>query len=439
MIKKRRRGRVYAAAALICVGLMLLSALPVSALPVPEISDVSAAYAYCAENKTEIFSQNGDEKLSPASSVKVMTALLAYEKLSDRLSQTVTVTKAMLGEVTGNNIALADGENIKISELFRALLMRGANDAANVLAVLACGSEPAFVTAMNERASELGAKSTHYTNPTGLHSDAMYTTAADTARIAAEFSRCEDLMNWSSEPKYLMGATNIRSEYTYYNRNSLISKSETIKYYSASARGMNAGQTTEAGFSVVTSAEADGLTYIIVILGGKVTESTNAAYTAAKELITYCTEGFGYITVLKSTLRSAEIPVTLSDEADTVAAVPSGELTVFLPSDTDVASEISYSVKLTYESLEAPVSEGTEVGYITVMRGDTILGSVPLVTANSVGRSGFLYALDTISRITRSRFFIAAAAAAVVLSVTYVLVTAAVRQKKANRRRRRYR
>jgi D-alanyl-D-alanine carboxypeptidase (penicillin-binding protein 5/6) len=131
---------------------------------------------------------------------------------------------------------------------------------------------------------------------------------------------------------------------------------------------------------------------------------------------------------------ASELPLELCADADYITVVPKGELRVFMESDTDPETDFLYTQKLEYESLSAPVSEGMVVGSMTISRGEEILGSVELVTANSAQASTFLHTMKLISDFTASRFFIASCIAAVAISLSYVFIKAAVLQKRKKRR-----
>ncbi len=421
--------------ALFAVLLFSAAALPAPALEEPEIAGVRAALLYNVENDRVLYSLNSSEKVYPASSVKLMTAYLAYEALSGRLEETVTVTSDMLRGVAGYRAGIEAGETLPIEGLFYTLLMRGANDSAYILAHLVSGSVDAFVEKMNETAAELGMKDTRYANPGGMHEAAMVTTAADTMKIARAFSENEKLLEISDTVKYNFRRAGESTGVAIYNKNALISKVSTTAYYYEPARGMNYGSTEESGITVTSCARSGGLTYLCVVIGGREDPATGAdtACDAARKLLRYGVEGFAYKTLVDPDTPVCELPVTLSAKTDFVMLLPKETITVFLPSDVNEAEEITYSHRLTEASLEAPVVRGTPAGYLNVYyKGDQI-GTVELITGDDVERNEFLNVLEQIKRISRGRFFKAALISAAVLTLVYVLAVAAIRRKRARR------
>ncbi|MBR6709850.1 MAG: D-alanyl-D-alanine carboxypeptidase [Clostridia bacterium] len=410
--------------------------MPAQASSLPAVEHAQGVYLYNLEHDMTIFSHRAEEKIYPASTVKIMTGLVAVEALAGRMEEKVTVTAEMLKGVTGNNIALKAGEIVTIGDMLYAGLCGSANDACAVLAHVTAGSLAGFVTMMNEKAAALGAASTHYTNASGMHNKEMVTTTADTARIALAAAELPLYMEITSAAKYVMPATNISAERNIHNRNYLIARNKEVAYYYAAARGMNAGSTNEGGYCVVTTAERNGLTYLCVVMGAEEVDGKLMSYTLARELLNWVFDAYGYVEVLDTDRMVCEVPVTLSDKVDYVTLMPEAGITRYLPTDLNFETDLTYSYKVTSASLAAPVEEGQVAGFITVSRGEELLGTVNLVTKNAVERSEFLYVMEQIKSFTRSRFFIATLIAAVVLTVLYVLLNAVRRYRRQQRQMR---
>ncbi len=128
-----------------------------------------------------LWSQNKDMRLYPASTTKILTALLVIERA--KLDDIVTVNSNAVG-VDGSSIYLSEGEQQTVRDLLYALMLVSANDVAVALAEHVAGSVEAFAELMNERAKQLGATDSHFANPHGLHDPDHYTTPHDLALIA---------------------------------------------------------------------------------------------------------------------------------------------------------------------------------------------------------------------------------------------------------------
>ena len=435
MIKKKKMALVLISVILLAAGSIGLSVRS-AALEDPTVSNAKGIYLYNLENNKAVFTQNAEEQVYPTSTVKIMTGILAIENLSERLDENITVTSSMLSAVSGNNIGLAAGEIVTIDSMIRALLVNGANDAAYVLAHTVSGSTEEFVTLMNTKAKELGAHHTHYTNPTGMHDENMYTTAEDTAQIAKYAYGLDLFMEATSSVRYSMPATNTSAARTLHNRNCLLSVYYDKNYYNDQARGMNAGSTPQGGHCVVTAATDGELTYIAVVMGAETINGQIYSYINITNLLKWAFDSFTYTQVLSPEQIVCEIPVTLSTAVDYVTLVSTDTLRVYLPADVNVEEEIEISYSTKSKELQAPVYEGQVVGSVTAIYQGNILGTSQLVATTDVTRNDLLYGLYKIEQFTKSRFFIITLIAAVIFTLIYIFGTAILRQKKGKKRMR---
>jgi len=405
-------------------------------MPGPEVERLEGAYLYNFENDQVLFEYDSSEKVYPASTVKIMTAIVAFETFADALDTNITVTSAMLNEVAGNKIGFYEGEIVTVRQMLNCMLVNSANDAAIILAHACAGSTEAFVELMNEKANELKAYDTYYTNPTGMHNSAMVTTARDTAEIAKYAYGIPGFIEITSTPKYVMEATNRCDFRNIYNRNCMISKYYSVDYYYVGALGMNAGATTQGGYALCAVAEdaEDGLTYLAVVLGAEGEDDTFYNYINAERMLDWAFSSYGYAKVLTTSQMICEIDVNLSSTLDYVTLVPEREISVYLPTSVDLKKDIRYSYNTYEDSVDAPVEAGQEAGTITVIYGEEILGSCALITTSSITRSEFLYFLARVGEFTESRFFRATVVSAVVLSIAYVLIKASIRERRLRRR-----
>ena len=220
----RHNSRIFAA--ILAVSLVMMNLLCLTAgaagkeIQMPVIENCAAYYLYNFESDRVLMEGGMDTPVYPASTVKLMTGILAVENLGEDLDRRITVTKDMLKTAAGNRIGLVAGEEVSVKDMLYATLEGGANDAALVLACTIAGSVEEFVTMMNTKASLLGAYNTRYTNPTGIHNDAMVTTAADTAIIAKHAASLPLIAEITAAPKYVMDKTNMKDFRNIYNRKS---------------------------------------------------------------------------------------------------------------------------------------------------------------------------------------------------------------------------
>jgi D-alanyl-D-alanine carboxypeptidase len=139
-----------------------------------------AAVAVDADTGKILFDKNSSRRLPPASTTKLMTAIVAIE--NGDLSKVVTISKNA-SRVSPSKAGFKEGDKITIEGLLYAALVQSANDAAVALAEAVAGSEKQFVCLMNKKAASLGARNTRFINSNGLPGPGQYTTALDLARI----------------------------------------------------------------------------------------------------------------------------------------------------------------------------------------------------------------------------------------------------------------
>ena len=397
-----------------------------------------AIYLYNATDNKPLFAQNVDKTISPASTVKLMTALVAFESIDDE-NATVTVTEAMLSGVEGNSLGLSAGEVISYKSLIIALVCGGYNDAARVLAVSVAGSVDAFVSKMNARAQKLGALNTIYTEPTGID-DAAQTTAADTMLIAREFMNNSVLLDYSSLPSYKLPTTNKSNEKHIYNRNALKSSYTTIKYLNPNALGMNAGMTSGGGYCVVTGVKNGNQEYICIVMGAKhgAETDTTYSYSIANELIGQITR-LGERIILPSNKIISQLPINGAKLGkESVDVRPKNDVSAYLPSDYESSGLLEITYVYTEDTLTAPITEGKTVGSIIVSYNDEIIAVTDIVTAETVERELIIYALYVIKKFIVSRKFLLMLLSLAIIITVKLIISARASRKKGRYVGRRY-
>ncbi len=316
-----------------------------------------------------LYAQNEHDALPPASVTKIMTVLLTMEAIDSgriALDDMVTVSAYAAG-MGGSQVFLAEGEQMSVDDLLKAVCVSSGNDAAVALAEHVAGVTELFVEQMNNRARELGMKDTHFVNCTGLTAEGHVTSAHDIALMSREL---------------LLHHPEVRSYTTIWMdtlRNGTFGLSNTnklIRFYDG-ATGLKTGFTQEAGYCISATAERDGMELIAVIMKGNTSDSRNAD---AKTLLNYGFSTYALVDVQPEEPLPA-LPVTLG-AADTVAlTLPEEGRTVLL--EKSRSGGLTQTVELP-EAVPAPLQAGDTVGTLTVSReGETLL-TVPIVAAETV-------------------------------------------------------
>ena len=204
-----------------------------------------------------LYEKNSDRRLYPASTTKIMTALVTLETL-DELGlgpDSKVIVPVEAAGVEGSSLYLKAGEKLSLEELLYGLMLQSGNDSAEAIAVCVGGTRETFVEKMNLKAEQLGCSGTHFVNPSGLFDENHYTTAGDLAIIAAEAMKREDF-------RKIVGAQKWASEET---DRSFVNKNKTVFNYEG-GNGVKIGFTKKSGRTLVASAEREGKELIAVVL-----------------------------------------------------------------------------------------------------------------------------------------------------------------------------
>nr|WP_242850597.1 D-alanyl-D-alanine carboxypeptidase family protein [Clostridium lundense] len=241
-----------------------LNTVKAESAPPPKVS-ADGAVLMDATTGEILYEKNIDKPYPPASTTKIMTALLTLEKC--KLDEVVTVgKKPPLAD--GSKIYIYEGEKLKVKDLLYALLLSSANDCAEALAEHISGSTKDFAKLMNERAQELGCKNTNFVNPNGLYDDKHRTTARDLALIMRELVKHPEYTEIAKTLSYKIAPTNkSKLERPLWNGNKLIQKASM--YYYANCEGGKTGYTTQSDHSYVASSIKNGQRLIVALIHDK--------------------------------------------------------------------------------------------------------------------------------------------------------------------------
>ena len=256
--------------------------------------DTEAIVLMESETGKLLYEKNAYEKMYPASTTKILTALIALERgdLNDRITigrevEMVPVDSSKAGHIPGDQIYLKD--------LLLGLMLPSGNDSAVAIANYIAKKETGdsnlsleesfhyFAKLSNQRAKEIGAMQTHFINPHGYHDDGHYTTAYDLALIAREAMRNEVFREIVGTSSYtLENGQGTQKEFFWNNTNLLLDPTALETYYPY-ATGLKTGFTTPAGECLVGTATKNGIHLIAVLLNSP----KNKRWNQAKDLFEY--------------------------------------------------------------------------------------------------------------------------------------------------------
>lgn len=358
--------------AALCVTVVLLcgrlilspaTALPSVASAVCNIS-AEAAVLIDADSGNVLYSKNADRRMPMASTTKIMTALVALDR--GELDETVEVPDGAVG-IEGSSIYLVAGEKLTLRQLLYAMMLESANDAATAIAIEIGGSVDAFADMMNEKASSLGLRDTHFTNPHGLDDPNHYTTAHELAIIAACAMNDKVFREIVSTHKMTIPQDSGEGARLLVNHNKMLNLYD-------GAIGIKTGYTKKSGRCLVSAAERDGVRLISVTLNAPDDwqDHTNMLDLGfdCYESVTLCDEGeFRYVQHV------------ISGESDNCVLTNTEEIKATLP---HIRGEIECTVEL-FKFSYAPITKGDVMGYLVYTLDDREIARGQIYATHSVG------------------------------------------------------
>lgn len=312
----------------------------------------------CVESGEVIFERNPHEKLSMASTTKIMTSLIALE--AGMPEKEITVTKEMVA-VEGTSMGLLEGDSVSLRELVYGMLLQSGNDAANTVATVIGGDAEGFAQLMNKRAEQIGMNNTNFVTASGLDDEEHYSTAYDMALLACECVGNPLFVSICSDKSETLTYGNPPYARTVTNHNKLLwSYPDCI--------GMKTGFTRKSGRCLVSAAKRNGVTLVAVTLNAPNDWSDH------RQLLDYgfnkCKSG-----LLLCDVDNLQIKVFGSD----VSSLPielSGDTVGYLSDDT--SCEV-YLQPYVY----APVERGEIVGRAVFISDGTVTAETAIITSQS--------------------------------------------------------
>lgn len=351
--------------------------------------EISSGAAVLIDNKTNrvLYDKNANERMFPASTTKIMTAILVLENCD--LDETVTASyDALMSIPEGYVTAEIQGEEqFTVEQLLEMLLVHSANDAANVLAEYVGGSIESFISMMNTKVNELGLTNTHFTNPYGLQEDNHYTTAYDLAEIMQYCIQNDDFRRIAGSVSCSIPATNKSGVRSYTSTNQLILP-DSPNYYSYVTVGKT-GFTTEAGRCLVSCAYRNDIELTCVILGG--TLSPDGISSRFTDSITLYEYGFNHFS-LKNIANPGDI-ITAIEVPNATPSTKSLDLAFVdsiyaLVNNSDLDTNYIPEIYLNSD-ISAPIAEGDVLGK-AIYTIDGISYEADIVATHTVENSQLL-------------------------------------------------
>jgi D-alanyl-D-alanine carboxypeptidase (penicillin-binding protein 5/6) len=360
--------------------LLLLALLSVAAFLLPAGAalsftvDAASSILIDAHTGKILFQENANQALPPASLTKMLTALVAIEKMP--LSEEITVPPDFVnpGEA---GIWLRAGETHTLENLLYAMLLNSANDAAAVIAIGVAGSEDAFVKMMNERSAELGLNASVWKNPHGLYQDGHLSSAYDLAIIARTAMQNTAFQKIVSAKEYTMPWIESPGDSSGENRE-LFNRNQFLALYEG-ANGIKTGQTTQSGPCLTASVVRGNMHIIGVLL------NSDKMYTQMAALMDYGFETFEMMPVGKAGEIFGTVKIKSGREEEANVMLPKN-MYILVPKEKRESASKTVSIT---EIIEAPAVKGLNAGKIIFSDGEGYSIESELVLAVNIERFTF--------------------------------------------------
>jgi len=350
-----------------------------AAIVIPPAPSVSAEGFLLMDHNTGhiIAERNVDMRLAPASLTKIMTVYVIGKEIKAgniSMNDMVTISENAWAKnfPDSSKMFIEVGTQVSVSDLMHGIMVQSGNDACVAMAEHIAGSEEAFASMMNAHAQSMGMNSTNFVNSHGLHDAEHYTSPRDMATLSSALIR-------ELPEAYALYSV---KEFTYnnikqFNRNSLLwDKSMNVD-------GIKTGHTSDAGYSLITSATQGDMRLIAVVMG---TESERSRKVENKKLLRY---GFRfYETVMPYSAGDSFVAHRIfMGDRDTVDLGLNQSTPITIPRGQ--SDKLKANFELT-EKLEAPIEKGQIVGKLYLQLDGENIAEYPLVTLHEVLEGGFM-------------------------------------------------
>lgn len=368
---------------LIFVIVFIISFGSVSAMTYPPVY-VQGADAYVlmdAKSGQVLASYQADKQLYPASTTKMLTAVVALENAS--LDTRMTASAAAVHDIgkDGMNIGIQAGEIIRMEDLLHALLIVSANETANIIAENVCDTRESFMELCNEKAKQIGMVNTHFTNPSGMHDDNHYTTAMDLGMLAQYALKNETFRTIVKKTSLKMPPTNKHATWNTLYTSNILLRANNFNGYEIT--GIKSGYTDPAGRCLISSARNnDGEELILVIMGIRAGNSAEVLTEVSTKLFEYGFKNFQTVNVVRSNVFLGLHSMEKARDQAPLVLVAQADLDVFTLASVD-KEKIQTKLNIDQE-LELPIKENDVVGTADFYYKDQLLGSVNIAAGNNV-------------------------------------------------------
>ena len=331
-------------------------------------------------SKTVMYGKNEELRSAMASTTKIMTATIALE--NGNLQDEITIDRKAAG-TGGSRLGLKRGDKITLNDLLYGLMLRSGNDAAVAIAEHIGGSVEGFAELMNQKATELGLKDTHFVTPHGLDSSEHYTTALELAKLTDYALKNEKFAKIVATKSTTISING--------NPRQLFNTNELLGVLNG-VIGVKTGFTNGAGRCLVTETKRGDMDIIVVVLGADTKKDRTKD---SIKLIEYAFSNFTKVNIKEKAIEEFEKwgrinkkrILIIKGQKDTISLDIGKINTEAIPVKETDKLEITIN---TINQLEAPVEKNTKVGTIIIKLNDNIIDSIDIVCGEKIERKTWL-------------------------------------------------
>lgn len=316
-----------------------------------------------------VFERGMDERIYPASMTKLMSALVAVDKIAD-LNETITFDEASFEGLIEANASLAGFsmyETVTYKDLLYGILLPSGAEACMKLAQSIAGSEQAYVQLMNEKAQEMGLRNTHFVNTTGLHEDEHYSTVYEIGLILKECIKHPILKEILETAEYTTSPTAQHPQGLSMSSTTLSFAKDSLPYL----LGGKTGFTYEAGLCLASYAHVKNMDLILVTAHADATLGYDPLHIYdARTLYNYTSEHYQQARLLEANQTLADVKVAHRFKDNHIFWVNDQPIDKIIDASIDVSS---LQREVVVEELTAPLAEGTLVATLKIKNGDEVI------------------------------------------------------------------
>ena len=320
-----------------------------------------------AESGKILWSREPDTLRFPASTTKIMTAMLLLERCTP---DEIITAPIGVDKVEGASLHLKPGEQVTVGNMLYAILLRSANDGCVAAATHVSGSVPEFVKLMNKRAEDIGCTDTNFNNTNGLNDPEHTTTAHDLALIAREAMKYEPFRNIVKERKKIISRSLNAQDINMISHNKYLGMDPT-------ADGIKTGWTRDAGQCYVGSATRDGYRIITVILKSDDWKADHA------QMLDWAFKTHERVTVATAGERLGKVRIENGVDKEVSGEIIEDIRHIVVRTKP---AEVTYTTE-PIAALKAPIAKGQPVGKLIVSDADGWKQTYKLVAAADVAEA----------------------------------------------------